>query len=567
MPAQQRLFSLTIDQQLVDLRVMGFSAREALNEPFSIEVDLQGEPLAPALESLLQCPAFLAFGPVGEGLHGIVQAVTERHLESRQYHYHLTLRPLLLSLERQPRLRAFHDLSVPTLLRQLLQEHGLLSPDYRFELARGVYPARPLCLQYGESDLQLFQRLCAEEGIHYHFEHSPHRHTLVLADDRQSFVELTHPLLYQDSPSLNPQEPRIHRLNECRSLAVSDASPPVRQDEANANRVMAAGDGAANQALEPMAGNRTDAAGPIRRDQLGRRQLERLRCAQRHLEGSSNQALLRSGRTVEVQAHPCAAYNRHWLLTEIRHSADSKIASTDSHYRNDFKAIPRDTAFRPVLTSVRPAAFGCLLARVAGSPGEAVGSDLSGRIAVVLESSHQPNAHPPGIWVPWLGGAMQPLPVAGSQVLLEFIDNDLEQPVIIGCLTPSDEHPDPDPPACAPKVRPPRIELDGQPWDQQTPVLNLGNGQALNVSADQTLALNSNGNLILVSAHRIAFQGLQEDPPAQDPEHPPLDKATSDDTDWAGEIRLFAHPHDRERCLSDSAWYIVRMPRPGLEAL
>ena len=50
-------------------------------------------------------------------------------------------------------------------------------------------PLRPFCIQYEESDLALLQRLCEEEGIHYHFEHQRDGHVLVLADDSLSFPQ------------------------------------------------------------------------------------------------------------------------------------------------------------------------------------------------------------------------------------------------------------------------------------------------------------------------------------------------------------------------------------------
>ena len=564
MPAQQRLFTLTLDQHPVNLRITGFSAREALNEPFSIAVDLLGEQLAPALETLLQCPAFLAFGPAGEGLHGSVQTVTERHLDAQQYHYHLTFGPRLLSLGRQPRLRAFHDLDVPTILHQLLHEHGLLARDYRFELARGVYPPRPLCIQYGETDLQLFQRLCAEEGIHYHFEHTPQRHVLVLADDGQSFVELAPPLPYQNGPSANPLEPKIHRLNECQSLDVSLESPAISQGEAASRCAVNLADGAANQTpLE------RELAGQARGDQRGRRQLERMRCRRRQLEGASNQALLRSGRTFEVKAHPQVTYNKHWLLTEITHHADSDHPSTagpEASYHNDFKAIPQATPFRPALTTGRPAAFGHLLARVAGVQGQAVACDSAGRLEVVLESHHLPNAQPLGLWVPWLGGTTQAPPVAGSRVLLEFIDADLEQPVISGCLAPRDEPPPPGQPDAS-GTPPPHIELDGQAWNPAESMLNLSTGQVLDVTAGARMTLHSNGNLIQVRADSIVFQGRQQGLSQASPDLQSQAETTSPETECTGEIYLFEHPHDQERCLPELDWYIVRMPRPGLEEL
>lgn len=75
----------------------------------------------------------------------------------------------------------FSARSVPQMLDQVLKEHGIAGPARRFEL-RGDYGPRDFCTQYRESDLQFFQRLCAEESLHYHFEHHPRGHCLIISD-------------------------------------------------------------------------------------------------------------------------------------------------------------------------------------------------------------------------------------------------------------------------------------------------------------------------------------------------------------------------------------------------
>ena len=56
-------------------------------------------------------------------------------------------------------------------------------------------------MQYDESDLQFVQRLCCEEGIHFHFQHSATAHLLVFGDDQTVFPRLA-PVAYQQDSGL-----------------------------------------------------------------------------------------------------------------------------------------------------------------------------------------------------------------------------------------------------------------------------------------------------------------------------------------------------------------------------
>src|SRR5690606_29262321 len=43
-------------------------------------------------------------------------------------------------------------------------------------------PKREICVQYGETDLELVERLLAEEGLTFFFEHRERRETLVICE-------------------------------------------------------------------------------------------------------------------------------------------------------------------------------------------------------------------------------------------------------------------------------------------------------------------------------------------------------------------------------------------------
>jgi len=74
-------------------------------------------------------------------------------------------------------------MTVDAIIAQVLEEHGIQGDTYRFQLD-AAYPTRTYCVQYDETDLHFIQRLCEEEGIHYHFQHSPSGHVLVFGDNQ-----------------------------------------------------------------------------------------------------------------------------------------------------------------------------------------------------------------------------------------------------------------------------------------------------------------------------------------------------------------------------------------------
>src|SRR5690606_13887442 len=118
----------------------------------------------------------------------------------------------------------FQHLSVPQIIGQVLEEDGILAGDYRFQLGPTVYPERDYCVQYDESDLHFIQRLCEEEGLHYHFQHSPAGPVLVFGDDQTVFLKLGQPTAYVLDGGLVADEPVIKRFKlrlETRSARVS----------------------------------------------------------------------------------------------------------------------------------------------------------------------------------------------------------------------------------------------------------------------------------------------------------------------------------------------------------
>ncbi|MBA1240945.1 type VI secretion system tip protein VgrG, partial [Pseudomonas kunmingensis] len=210
-PANDTHFSLAIEGVKHDLQVLEFKGREALSQPFAFELELVSERPDLDLESLLHQPAFLALSPAGNGIHGLIYRVAQGDSGKRLTRYHITLRPQLAYLAHRTNQRIFQHLTVEKIISLVLEEHGIQADAYRFKLGPVIYPPREYCVQYDETDLHFVQRLCEEEGIHYHFQHSTAGHVLVFGDDQTVFPKLAATAYQQDS-GLVADQPVIKRF-------------------------------------------------------------------------------------------------------------------------------------------------------------------------------------------------------------------------------------------------------------------------------------------------------------------------------------------------------------------
>jgi type VI secretion system secreted protein VgrG len=182
-PVNEPSFRLDVAGLPDAFEVLAFTGSEAISEPFVFEVDLLIDDPTLDLASLLYRGAFLQFEASGTGIHGQLHELVQREHGTLSRLCRVRLRPKLACLAQRFSQRIFSGRSVPQILGQVLKEHGIAGKDWRLALSSD-YPPRDFCTQYRESDLQFFQRLCAEERLHYHFEHSSRGHCLIISDDQ-----------------------------------------------------------------------------------------------------------------------------------------------------------------------------------------------------------------------------------------------------------------------------------------------------------------------------------------------------------------------------------------------
>jgi Uncharacterized protein conserved in bacteria len=138
--ANEVVFTLDIEGFPHDLQVLEFSAKERLNQPYEVKLELVSERPDLDLESLLHRPAFLRFAPDNSGIHGQVYQIAQGDSGKRLTRYQVTLVPQLAYLTHCHNQRIFQHLSVPQIIAKVLKDQGMQSDAWRFELSAEYRP-------------------------------------------------------------------------------------------------------------------------------------------------------------------------------------------------------------------------------------------------------------------------------------------------------------------------------------------------------------------------------------------------------------------------------------------
>ena len=187
-------YRLDIPSCTAALDVETFTGKEFMSELYYYQVIFTSSDLNISSAQLLTRPVTLTMGTgplmglTGQKVvHGVVTHFKRISGSRDQATYQIIIEPFLSLLRKQFRThRFFVNKSVPEVVTEVLQEHGLKGWEYEFTL-KADYPKREQINQYKESDLAFIERLLAEVGIFYFFSLQPDTQTEVVHfADKQS---------------------------------------------------------------------------------------------------------------------------------------------------------------------------------------------------------------------------------------------------------------------------------------------------------------------------------------------------------------------------------------------
>ena len=450
-PANQSAFNLTLNGVASDFKVHSFKGSEALSQPYCFDLELVSEQPDIDLEALLHQSVYLSFDDQGHGVHGQVYRVAQGDCGRRLTRYQISLVPQLAYLKHSSHQRIFQHQTVPQIIAKVLEGQGIQSNAFEFRLS-GTYPKREYCVQFGESDLAFVQRLCAEQGVHYHFQHSVERHLLVFGDDQTVFLQADQPTPYTPGAGMVADTPAIKRFAvqlETRTTALSLRDYDLRKPRLALESVVS-GEQVLRLEAQGYPGQFSDRA---HGRYLAQRGLERHRSDYQIAQGGGDERALASGRFLTLAGHPRDDWNGMWLLTHLTHEGKqpqvleetvTPVADGEFHqgYRNEFRATPWDVVFRPPMPEQpRPSVAGYQNAVVTGPAGSEIHCDEYGRVKVQLawDRNGEPSDHS-SCWLRVASGWAHDrfgtvlIPRVGMEVLVGFVNGDMDMPVVVGCL-------------------------------------------------------------------------------------------------------------------------------------
>ena len=447
----------------------GMIVTEQFNEPYDMRVELQTYNLEATPSEMLGISVTLVLerGTQVHEFSGIVERVEEGATSEHDLFCTITVVPALRALGHRRNSRIFQEMSIPDILKLVLEEGlGPYEREVKIEL-EGNYTPQEYTVQYRETDLDFCSRLMETYGITYRFKSQDGKEVLYLSDSTAAYEDLVTlgnpegvlPMRTRDgAPEMSEDARGFRRESKLRPTVartkVYDWINPATLKEAESD-TSAELDIPNGAKLDPERedfdheqpavtyGYRTagldtgelDAQIALRR---ARHQRDAVRCW-----GLSVATTMTSGSKFELIDHSQVDLNAVYVVTSVTHMA-GVFAPPDllnETYVNQFHCMPEAVEWRPARTRPSPRISGFQTATVVGPSGEEIHTDEHGRIKVQFHWDREgQNDENTTCFIrviqPWAGNGwgFVFLPRIGMEVAVTFLDGDPDRPLVAGCL-------------------------------------------------------------------------------------------------------------------------------------
>jgi type VI secretion system secreted protein VgrG len=383
-------------------------------------------------------------------LNGMVSRFAMGDADKNLTPYHVTVVPKVWPLRHRYDVRIFQDLSVPDIVKAVLQGAAIAQgTDFQLRTHR-TYAPRTYCVQYRESDWCFICRLLEDEGIAWFFEHGENEQILVMEDTSTVLPPIIGDPLVPYRADLGALRAREHIRTFRTSVELKTDAVVVRQYDFEKPAV----DTLDNASAPSRSGFDMEVYDPavylprgLGDKEYAKLRLEQHRTLGRVGEGTSVCARLAPGGTFKLADHPVQEVNGSYLVVSVEHRGVDRAPGElptqgdADGYSNRFVCTPAEDLYRPALVTPKPRVYGPQPAVVVGPDGEEIYTDPFGRVKVQFywDRVGKKNENS-SCWVrvsqTYAGdgwGAMA-LPRVNQEVVVDFIEGDPDAPIIVGRL-------------------------------------------------------------------------------------------------------------------------------------
>jgi type VI secretion system secreted protein VgrG len=423
-----------------DAKVLSLVGNEVLSRPFGLDVEFLWTGSAPLdAKALVGQRAHASLKGKDDSIRhwdGKVLVIRQLRVGPRGVHYRVRMGPSLELCRWKWDNRIFQGLNVPDILEAVGTE-----ADVRFRRQlQNSYVAREYCVQYGESDLAFFQRLLAEDGLFYFFEHDDSRHALVLADSPSAYTDIARVPFHlpggmqlseesifslEHQAVVGPTKLRLRDYNFERPTADLETQKPAGE--------------AVWEVYDYPGGYSTEAEGKLR----AKRGMEAMLSLREVWRGKSTRSDLAPGCKLQLDPAPFPEWEGDYAVVAVTHRFED-----GGKYENEFTLIRASVPFRTQADGCkRPRVLGAQTAKVVGLSGEEIYPERMGQVKVQFpwDREGENNEHS-SCWVrvaqPWAGEGFgaQFIPRMGQEVVVRFLEGNPDRPLVVGAVYNGD-HP------------------------------------------------------------------------------------------------------------------------------
>lgn len=374
--------------------------------------------------------------------HGFcVQVLQVGLLDSRDYiQYELVVSPWAWFLTRRSNCRVFQQQKASEIITLLCREHGFHT---FLELKASGDQRREYCVQFNETDWEFIERLIGEEGWFFFFRQYEGKHQLVIGDNNRLFADCgeTGVEYFVGSSKLERAivEWTHQYTMQSGSVVTADYNYELVQtmltDEAKSSQSLSRRK-QLQQYFYPGYFQEKN-----RGNQIAKQSIDGLDSQISEVLGQSSLYRFAAGTLFNLEHHPDSKEQQKYLLRKVEHTLITKEDGRSLEYRNRFYCVPASVPWKARERKPKPVMAGVQSATVAGPDNEEVYLDQYHRIKVQFywdrEGKNDQNS---SCWVRVAqalsgdGFGCQFTPRVGDEVLVCFLDNDPDQPLVVGAV-------------------------------------------------------------------------------------------------------------------------------------